>query len=382
MSRDEQHQDFFGGKCGRRALLRPYSATITTTHVATPRLVWLVAALVIVKREACAFSVTSTAGRSSFSPLSLYIDDGSEALAQQPLVVSNEWGIPASQSLPPLAVYNGGTTTTLPRQLPNGGRVTLLGSGPGDPDLLTVAAHKLLTQADENTVIIVDRLVSKEILELISSRATVRIARKLPGCAELAQEEIYWWTHQALSAGHHVIRLKIGDPFVFGRGAEEVLQFRAWGVEASVLPGVSSAFCAPLLGQIPVTHRGVANQVVLCTGYGREGSSPDLIQYHPEQTIVFLMAVGRLADLCAQLQAQAHYPATTPVAIVERAGCPNQRTVVGTMTTIADIAKQHQVKPPSTIIVGEVVNVLLKDPTQEAISGLIQTASNVKTAAE
>ena len=141
--------------------------------------------------------------------------------------------------------------------------------------------------------------------------------------------------------------------------------------------GVSSAFSAPLLGSIPVTHRGVANQVVMTTGYGREGTCPDLIQYHPEQTLVFLMAVGRLQQLCERLQQDAHYPADTPMAIVERAGCPQQRTVVGDMTTIADLAKKHNVKPPSTIVVGKVVNVLLETDqvTGETVTGLIQNAT-------
>lgn len=112
----------------------------------------------------------------------------------------------------------------------------------------------------------------------------------------------------------------------------------------------------------------------MCTGYGRNGTSPDLIQYHKEQTIVFLMAVGRLQELCERLITLAGYPSKTPVAIVERAGCPNQRTVVGNMETIAEIAKKHNVKPPSTIVVGDVVNVLLDDDisTGETVTGLIQ----------
>jgi Tetrapyrrole (Corrin/Porphyrin) Methylases len=144
---------------------------------------------------------------------------------------SNEWGIPHSDDLPPLTKH---VTKPVPRALPNGGRVTLVGSGPGDPDLLTVTAYKLLTDADSNTVVIVDRLVSQEILKLI--RCEYKVARKLPGCAELAQEEIYWWAYQALNEGKHVIRLKIGDPFVFGRGGEEVLCFRRFGVDPVVVP--------------------------------------------------------------------------------------------------------------------------------------------------
>uniref|UniRef100_A0A7S1CYT5 uroporphyrinogen-III C-methyltransferase n=1 Tax=Cyclophora tenuis TaxID=216820 RepID=A0A7S1CYT5_CYCTE len=275
----------------------------------------------------------------------------------------NDWGIPDSDLLPALA-------STPKPTLKNGGKVTLLGSGPGDPDLLTVAAYRILS--DPKTLVIADRLVSKEILDVIAGE--IKIARKLPGCAELAQEEIYWWTHQGIQEGKHVVRLKIGDPFVFGRGGEEVLKFREFGVEPTVIPGVSAAFSAPLLGSIPVTHRGVSNQVVMCTGYGREGTSPDLIQYHKEQTVVFLMAVGRLRELCQRLISLANYPAKTPVGIVERAGCPNQRTVVGNLETIADIAERFQIKPPSTIVVGDVVNVLLEqdEKTTEYVTGLIQ----------
>ena len=139
------------------------------------------------------------------------------------------------------------------------------------------------------------------------------------------------------------------------------------------LKGVSAAFSAPLLGNIPVTHRGVSNQVVMCTGYGREGTSPDLIQYHKEQTIVFLMAVGRLRELSERLVRLAGYPEDTPVAIVEKAGCPTQRTVVGNMQTIANIAEEHKIQAPSTIVVGGVVNVLLEqDEEGVAVQGLIQ----------
>ena len=188
-----------------------------------------------------------------------------------------------------------------------------------------------------------------------------KIANKTPGCQMAAQDEIFEWCKEGLRNGKHVVRLKIGDPFVFGRGGEEVLQFRQFGVEPTVIPGVSAAFSAPLLASIPVTHRGISNQVVMCTGYGKNNTSPDLIQYHPEQTVVFLMAVGRLRKLCDSLIHQAGYPPQTPVGIVERAGCPEQRTVVGTMESIADLAERYNVRPPSTIVVGEVVNVLLTE---------------------
>lgn len=131
----------------------------------------------------------------------------------------------------------------VPKQLPNGGKVTLLGAGPGDPDLLTVSAFRLLTE-NPDALVIADRLISPEILALVAGE--VKTARKLPGCAELAQEEIYWWVYQGLNQGRHVIRLKIGDPFVFGRGAEEVLTFRRFGVEATVIPVRSQSVAAVL----------------------------------------------------------------------------------------------------------------------------------------
>ncbi len=112
----------------------------------------------------------------------------------------------------------------------------------------------------------------------------------------------------------------------------------------------------------------------MCTGYGRDGTSPDLIQYHEQQTIVFLMAVGRLRDLCIRLVNLAGYPKDTPVGIVEKAGCPSQRTVVGTMESIADIAEKHNIQAPSTIIVGNAVKVLLeKDDEGVTLQGLIQS---------
>jgi hypothetical protein len=143
----------------------------------------------------------------------------------------NEWGIPSSDTLEPFS-------DTPKEALGNGGRITLVGSGPGDPDLLTVKAFKLLQ--DPDALVISDRLVSQEILDLV--KGEIKIARKMPGCAEFAQEEIYFWTHEGLAAGKHVIRLKIGDPFVFGRGGEEVIQFRKFGVESKVVP-VSFSVC-------------------------------------------------------------------------------------------------------------------------------------------
>jgi siroheme synthase len=159
-------------------------------------------------------------------------------------------------------------------------------------------------------------------------------------------------------------------------------------VKLIVFQGVSAAFSAPLLGSIPVTHRGISNQVVMCTGYGKDNTSPDLIQYHPEQTVVFLMAVGRLRVLCDRLKTLAGYPGHTAVGIVERAGCPDQRTVVGTVDTIADVAEEHDVRPPSTIVVGEVVRALLTnakegdDEVEDEFAGLVTSCVAASAEAE
>jgi len=232
------------------------------------------------------------------------------------------------------------------------GRVSLVGAGPGDPELLTVAAIRELQQAD---LVIADRLVSQEILDLITCE--LKVARKRPGCADQAQVEIYGWVQEAVAQGRRVVRLKIGDPLVFGRGGEEVLEFRKLGVEPLVVPGISAAMAAPLLGGVPLTHRGVANQVVLGTGMGQNGTKTGITPYDPQTTAVFLMAVGRLQELCGDLKEHG-YPGTCPVAIVEQASTPRQRTIIGTIDTIHDIATELNVRPPSTIVFGDCVRVL------------------------
>jgi Tetrapyrrole (Corrin/Porphyrin) Methylases len=156
----------------------------------------------------------------------------SNGAARRIQALNNDWGIPDSATLEPLSPI-------VLKELPNGGRITLMGSGPGDPELLTLSAYRLLR--DPDVMVIADRLVSDEILDLIATE-DLKVARKMPGCADLAQEEIYWWAHEGMKQGKHVVRLKIGDPFVFGRGGEEVLKFRKFGVEANVIP-VSRWIC-------------------------------------------------------------------------------------------------------------------------------------------
>eukprot|EP01041_Mallomonas_annulata_P000514 gene514-987_t len=242
----------------------------------------------------------------------------------------------------------------------NAGTIALVGAGPGDPDLLTIQALKLIKNA---TLVISDRLVSSEILSLVECE--LRIARKRPGCAEEAQDEIFEWVKQGIVEGQNVVRLKIGDPYLFGRGGEEVLEFRKLGVEPIIAPGVSASYCAPLSSNIPLTHRGTANQVLITTGYGRDGIKVDVPPYSSDRTVVLLMAVGRLQELTENMISSC-YPSTTPVAIIERATTPQQRTIRGTLATITDIAIKENVKAPATIVVGEVVNVLNKIDPEES----------------
>ena len=169
-------------------------------------------------------------------------------------------------------------------------------------------------------------------------KGELRVHQKVlgqPGCADKVQDQINSECVSAALAGRDVVRLKIGDPYIFGRGSEEVLYFTERGIMPRVVPGVSSSLSAPLLAGIPLTHRGVSNRVTICTGYGRKESVPRLPKYDSMQSVVFLMAVGRLRDLMGRL-VEAGYPAETPVGVVERAGCEGQRVVRGSMLSIAD----------------------------------------------
>ena len=252
------------------------------------------------------------------------------------------------------------TSSTNPRKHTSGGSVSLVGAGPGDPDLLTVQALKLIQGAD---LVISDRLVSKEILELV--RGELKVANKIPGCAETAQQEIYRWVCKGVEGGKNVVRLKIGDPYLFGRGGEEVLYFREHlQIEPFVSSAVSSSFSAPLAAGIPLTHRGVSNQVLISTGYGKEGSHVSLPPFSPDRTIVLLMAVGRIADIADQMRGQG-YAEDTPVAIVENATTPSQRTLRGTLATIGDVAKEQRAKAPACIVIGGVVDALDPDPKND-----------------
>jgi uroporphyrin-III C-methyltransferase len=236
-------------------------------------------------------------------------------------------------------------------------RVTLVGAGPGSPDLLTLAAHNALRAAD---VVICDKIASPALKALVPPHAEYREADKIPGKADAAQDEVNAWGVEALRAGKRVVRLKVGDPYLYGRGGEEVLFYRRHGFTAAVLPGVTSALVAPLAAGIPVTHRGYANQLLITTGQGRGGSVPDLPPYDSNRTLVMLMGVGRIPTLREDLVGGKGYPDDTPVAIIERSTHEDERVTRTTLARVKEDAAAAGVQSPAVLVLGNVVNALLE----------------------
>ncbi|KAI6888593.1 siroheme synthase [Hortaea werneckii] len=243
----------------------------------------------------------------------------------------------------------------------NRGRIILAGSGPGHPDLLTTATLKAIRSAD---LILADKLVPAPVLELVPRRTPIQIARKFPGNADAAQEELHRMGLEAMDQGQTVLRLKQGDPYLYGRGAEEVAFFREHGYEATVLPGITSSLSAPLFAKIPGTHRSVSDQILICTGTGRKGAAPDPPAFLPNQTVVFLMALHRLKELVPSLteHKSSPYPKETPCAVIERASCPDQRVVRTTLEYVNTAVEEEGSRPPGLLVVGAVCDVLEKKP--------------------
>jgi uroporphyrin-III C-methyltransferase len=249
---------------------------------------------------------------------------------------------------------NGPSDTT--RVPAKKGRISLIGSGPGHPSLLTVAALHSLKNA---TLILSDKLVPAEILALIPSTTKLHIAKKFPGNNEGAQNEMMVQALEGARAGEDVVRLKQGDPFVYGRGGEEVLYFRENGFESTVIPGISSALAGPLMMGIPVTQRGVAESMIMCTGVGRMGKSVQLPGYLKSRTSCILMGVARIGSIVSVLtdleqpgRDGAAYPSYLPIAIIERASSPDQRVILSTLANIEDALKSVEERPPGMMIVG------------------------------
>lgn len=228
-----------------------------------------------------------------------------------------------------------------------GGRVALVGGGPGHVDLLTARGRRLLAEAD---VVVVDRLGPTAVLDELAPDVVVVDVGKRPDHHPVPQDEINAILVDHARAGKVVVRLKGGDPYVLGRGGEERLACEQAGIPVEVVPGVTSAISVPAAAGIPVTHRGVATGFSVVTAHEQLGELP----HGGDHTLVMLMGVKRLRECADQLVAAGHDP-RTPVAVVERGWTPEQRTTTGTLATIADRAAEVGCRAPAVTVVGDVV---------------------------
>ena len=231
------------------------------------------------------------------------------------------------------------------------GKVYLVGAGPGDPDLITIKGQKALQQAD---VVVYDRLINPELLSYTGTDSEHIYVGKTPGQPSASQEQINRILVGQARKGKSVVRLKGGDPFVFGRGGEEVQALVEGQIEYQVIPGITSAFAAPGHLGIPVTHRGAARSVTVLTGHTKDNGlgGYDWRQLAGLDTLVIMMGMRNLAEICGKLMDHGK-ASSTPIAIIERATRADQKQTVGTLEDIT--GKAEGLKAPATIVVGEVV---------------------------
>ncbi len=233
------------------------------------------------------------------------------------------------------------------------GRVFLVGAGPGDPDLLTLRAARLLAQAD---VVVYDHLVGEGVLELIDDRAERIYVGKERSNHSMAQDDINALLVRQARLGRQVVRLKGGDPFVFGRGGEELQVLAAHGIAFEVVPGITAACGVASYAGIPLTHRDYAQSCLFVTGHLKDGSCnldwPALAR--PRQTVVIYMGLNGLADICAQLIAHGVAP-SMPAAVVQQGTTLDQRVVAATLADLHLRVTEAGLQSPCLIIVGEVV---------------------------
>jgi len=251
------------------------------------------------------------------------------------------------------------------------GKVYLVGSGPGDPDLLTVKARRLLESAD---AVLHDKLPGPEILARIPETKREDVGKRAGG-ERTPQSEINARLVELACEGKTVVRLKGGDPFVFGRGGEEMEHLAAAGVTVEVVPGITSPVAAPAVAGIPVTHRDHSSSVTFVTGHEDPTKPESAVDWDALAatggTLVVLMGVGKLPEYTAALR-DAGLDAETPVALVERGTRPGQQVAVGTLDTIVEVRDREGIEPPAVTVVGEVAatrerirDVLANDPSGE-----------------
>jgi len=231
------------------------------------------------------------------------------------------------------------------------GKVYIVGAGPGDPELITLKGLNILRKAD---VVIYDRLVSEDLVAMAVNAKELIYMGKHVGESE-RQKEINKLLIEKARQYEVVVRLKNGDPFVFGRGGEECEALRDAGIEYEVIPGISSALAAPLYAGIPLTHRNFSSSVTITVGHRKEGKELDLKRaFRSADTVVVLMGVSNLAEIVKQAM-EAGLSIKTPVAIIERATTREQRVITGTLEDIVKRAEEEKVAPPAVIVFGNVV---------------------------
>ena len=234
------------------------------------------------------------------------------------------------------------------------GCVTLVGAGPGDPELLTLRAVKALRGA---RLVLYDHLVSKEVLRYVAEDADLIYVGKESSHHTLPQEAIIDLMVRLARSGRSLVRLKGGDGFIFGRGGEEAQALAQAGIAFDVVPGITAAQGAGAYAGIPLTHRDHAATLVFATGHLRGDNEVALdweLLARPRQTVVIYMGIGTLPTICAEL-ARHGLPADTPAALVEQASLPTQRCITGTLQTLPALAQEHRVRPPALIVIGGVV---------------------------
>ncbi|REE95717.1 uroporphyrinogen-III C-methyltransferase [Thermomonospora umbrina] len=235
--------------------------------------------------------------------------------------------------------------------------VALVGGGPGDPDLITVRGRQLLAQAD---VVVTDRLAPRLLLDELPADVEVIDAAKIPYGRTVTQDRINDHLVEHARAGRFVVRLKGGDPFVFGRGAEEVLHCARHGIPVTVVPGITSAVAVPSAAGIPVTHRGVAQEFHVISAHVAPDHPSSTVDWEglgrAHGTLVLLMAVERMSLIADTLMRYGRSP-DTPVAVVQDGTLPDQRTLTATLGTVVDEMAAGGVRPPAIVVVGDVVDV-------------------------
>ncbi|MFT6986688.1 MAG: uroporphyrin-III C-methyltransferase [Psychromonas sp.] len=249
------------------------------------------------------------------------------------------------------------------------GMVSLVGAGPGDPDLLTLKALRVIEQAD---VIVYDNLVSHEIRALFPHATESIYVGKIKGAHSYNQSKINQLLIDKSRQGLTVCRLKGGDPFVFGRGGEEMLLLKEQGIDVQIVPGITAAAGCSSYAGIPLTHRGLAQGCTFITGHAEKELA---IKWHAlaelDHTLVFYMGLSKAALIEKELL-QAGLAKNTPVALIENGCCPEQRVITGSLSELASLVVLHQIKSPSLIMVGKVVALVQQRSVDSAIDQLSQ----------